>query len=98
MASRVSSRQMTVHMFIRHHPQWRGRFDMKTESHSRKFTVMWDGRPIGVVRQFIPVGMLCEMGPCRHQAMDMDGKHVGPKIGYRDRLNAIEELIRRAES
>ncbi len=98
MAPRMSSRQMTVHMFIRHHPQWRGRFDMKTESHSRKFTVMWDGRPIGVVRQFIPVGKLCELGPCRHQAMSMDGKHVGVVEGYSRRITAIEELIKRAES
>lgn len=97
MAPRVSSRQMTVHMFIRHHPKWRGRFDMKTESHSRQFTVMWDGQPIGVVRQFIPVGMINAMGPCRHQAVDMDGKHVGPEVGYRERIYAIEELIWRAE-
>ncbi len=98
MAPRVSSRQMTVHMFIRHHPRWRGRFDMKTESHSRKFTVMWDDRPIGVVRQFIPVGKLFELGPCRHQAMSMEGKNVGPVNGYSHRITAVEELIRRAES
>lgn len=98
MGSRVSSKDKTVRMFIQHYPTWRGRFDMKTESHSRKFTVLWDGNPIGVVRQFIPVGELCEMGPCRHQAMDMDGRHVGPKAGYRERIDAIKELIQKAES
>ena len=71
---------------------------MKTECHSRQFTVMWDDRPIGVARQFIPVGKIIEMGPCRHQAMSMDGKNVGPVNGYSHRITAIEELIKRAGS
>ena len=82
-------------MFARYRPHWKGRIGMKTKSHSRDFTVTWDGEEVGVVRQFIPLGHLSEAGCCRFQAVTMKGAHVGPEEGYRERITAIEKLIPR---
>lgn len=97
MKKNLKSKNSSIVMFTICHPEWKGRIDIQSPPHSREFILLWDNKPIGVVRQFIPVGRSQGFGTCRFQAQDMDGAHVGPVSGYSERLTAIEQLIKRVQ-
>lgn len=94
----LKPKDRTLRLFIMHHPHWKGRLDLATKFHSRECGILWDNKLIGKVRQFIPVGHIMDLGPCRFQAVDTEGKHVGPVVGYCNQIDAIERLVNEVES